>query len=103
MFVDKVKPEESARLPLSGISEAGQQMPRYGHHQKNKKAGDQFQLEEMAQIARHRQVNKDSSDGEDQSNQALAEHIQRHGCGNAPAQPARRSFLLQSCQKKIKP
>ena len=78
-------------------------MPRRSHRQKNKKAGNQFQLEEMAQIARHRQVNKDGSDGEDQSNQALAEHIQGHGCGNAPAQPARRSFLLQGCQKEIKP
>src|SRR5438270_810110 len=77
--------------------------PGSGNQQENQKAGDGPQFQQMAQVAGHQEENKDGADGKNQSNEALGEHIQSHGCGDTPAQPARRLFLLQSRQKKIKP
>src|SRR5258708_8237159 len=88
MFVDKVEPEKSFGLPLRGVAETREQMPRRGNRQKNQKARKQMQLEQTAQVSREQQEYKNCPNGKDQPDQPFGQDIQGHGCGDAPAGPA---------------
>src|SRR5262249_46622388 len=74
--------------------------------QKNQKARQQTQAEQVAQISSQQQIEKYCSNRKDQANQPFGQNVERHGGGQAPADQNRWLFasrrLFKRREKEIK-
>src|SRR4029077_10690155 len=88
VLVDKVEPEETAHGSLARISQRRQNMPRRGKCKKNQRAREEPQLQHMTEVSREQQVQTNCTCREDETNQALSEHVQCADSSEAPASQA---------------
>lgn len=106
VFVVEIEPSPAAvsREPLAGrkgdcgSADGGENVPWRGDPQKDSGGCPEVQPREQTKLSRDREVRKHEPDGEDQSDEALGENVERHHAGEAHAWNKRRAILTDAVE-----